>query len=222
MLPEKILQLRERVIEMSALAEEMIDQSIRGLTEKNPRLLREVLERSETRVNDLEIAIDELGAAIIALHEPRAKDLRLILMALRMSADLERIGDHAVNIAQSAEFLIERPPVKPLVDIPLMAEETRAMLRDSIDAFVHEDPEKAAAVLKRDDRIDAFRDQIMRELITYMLSDASTIERAMRLIHITQNLERAADLSTNICEDVIYLVQGKVVKHRRAGQPGQP
>lgn len=217
MLSEKILQLRERVIEMSALAEEMIERSIRGLTERNSRLLRGVLDESEPRVNDLEIAIDELGTAIIALHEPRAKDLRLILMVLRMSADLERIGDHAVNIAQSAEFLIERPPVKPLVDIPLMAEETRAMLRDSIDAFVQEDSEKAVAVLRRDDRIDAFRDQIMRELITYMLSDASTIERAMRLLHITQNLERAADLSTNICENVIYLVRGKVVKHGRNG-----
>jgi len=222
MLAEKILQLRERVMEMAGLVEEMIGQSIRGLDHKDPQLLRELIDVNEHRANDLEIEVDELCATIIALHEPRARDLRLVLLGLRMATDLERIGDHAVNIAQSAQYLIERPPVKPLVDIPLMAEETRAMLRDSIDAFVHEDPEKAAAVLKRDDRIDAFRDQIMRELITYMLSDASTIERAMRLIHITQNLERAADLSTNICEDVIYLVQGKVVKHRRAGQPGQP
>lgn len=217
MLPEKILLLRERVIEMSALVEEMIDQSIRGLADRNPRLLQAVIEESEPRVNALEIAIDELGATLIALHEPRARDLRLILTVLKMNSDLERIGDHAVNIAQSAGFLVERPPVKPLVDIPRMAAETRAMLRDSIDAFVHEDTELAAAVLKRDDQIDSLRDQIFRELITYMVSDASTIERAMRLIHVTQNLERAADLSTNICENVIYLVQGRVVKHGHAG-----
>jgi phosphate transport system protein len=213
MLAEKMLQMRERLMEMAGLAEEMIDQSIRGLDQKDGRLLRELLGESENRLNSLEIEIDEQCASLIALHEPRAKDLRLVLLALRMATDLERIGDHAVNIAQSALFLIERPPVKPLVDIPNMADETRAMLRDSISAFVREDAGLAEAILVRDDRIDAYRDQIYRELITYMVSDATTIERALHLMRVTANLERAADLSTNIAENVIYLVQGKVVKH---------
>jgi phosphate transport system protein len=213
MLEEKSVHLRERIMEMATLAEAMIDRSIKGLAQKDMRLLQEVLEEDEPRVNSLEIEIDELCATIIALHEPRAKELRQILMILKMNADLERIGDHAVNICQSAEFLVERPPVKPLVDIPQMADETMAMVRDSITAFIKEDPQLAHSVLLRDDRIDAYRDQIIRELITYMLSDASTIERALHLILITQNLERAADLSTNIGEYVIYMVNGKVVKH---------
>ena len=213
MLEERTVHLRERLMEMAALAEAMIDRSIKGLAQKDNAILREVMDRDEPRVNDLEIEIDELCANIIALYEPRAKELRQILMALKMNADLERIGDHAVNICQSAEFLIERPPVKPLVSIPQMARETMAMVRDSISAFIKEDPQLAHAVLQRDDQIDAYRDQIIRELITYMLSDASTIERALHLIQVTQNLERAADLSTNIGEYTIYMVEGKVVKH---------
>ncbi|HOP44980.1 MAG TPA: phosphate signaling complex protein PhoU, partial [Flavobacteriales bacterium] len=166
-----MLEMRERLMEMAGLAEEMIDQSIRGLEQKDGRLLRELIQESETRVNALENEIDEQCATIIALHEPRARDLRLVILALRMATDLERIGDHAVNLAQSALFLIERPPVKPLVDIPNMAGETRAMLRDSITAFVREDAELARSILARDDRIDEYRDQIHRELITYMVSD---------------------------------------------------
>lgn len=217
MLAEKIREMRERLMEQANLAEEMIDQSIRGLEEQDGRLLRELLTVSEAHLNDLEIEIGEQCATIIALHEPRARDLRLVLLALRMATDLERIGDHAVNLAQSALFLIERPPVKPLVDIPNMAGETRAMLRDSITAFVREDAELARSILARDDRIDEYRDQIHRELITYMVSDATTIERALHLMRVTANLERAADLSTNIAENVIYLVHGQVVKHSRPG-----
>ncbi|HOS99669.1 MAG TPA: phosphate signaling complex protein PhoU [Acidobacteriota bacterium] len=219
MLAEKIMEMRERLMEQANLAEEMIDQSIRGLEEQDGRLLRELLTVSEARLNELEIEIGEQCATIIALHEPRAKDLRLVLLALRMATDLERIGDHAVNIAQSALFLIERPPVKPLVDIPNMAAETRAMLRDSITSFIREDAALAEGILTRDDRIDEYRDQIHRELITYMVSDATTIERALHLMRVTANLERAADLSTNIAENVIYLVQGRVVKHGHRDEP---
>lgn len=214
MLEAKIIYLRERIMEMAALVEKMISDSVQGLASGNEATLRGVYE-NETRANQLEIEIDELCTRLIALHEPRAKDLRLILMIMKMNSDLERIGDHAVNIAQSAAYLIVRPPVKPLVDIPRLAEEAVAMLRDSIASFIREDEGLAGSVLARDDRIDALRDQVFRELITYMLSDAATIERSLQLMRVTQNLERAADLSTNICEDVIYLVNGKVVKHGR-------
>ena len=130
-----------------------------------------------------------------------------------MNNDLERMGDEAVNISESALFLIDRPEVKPLIDIPRMAEEAKQMLRDSLKALVDEDTLLAKSVCERDDIVDGLRDQIFRELITLMASDSSVIERSIRLIRISQSLERIADLSTNICEDVIYMVEGKMIKH---------
>ena len=138
-------------------------------------------------------------------------------MILKMNNDLERIGDLAVNIAESSLFLMGKPPVKPLIDLPRMAEEVMLMLRNSILAFINEDTELAIEVCKHDDMVDALRDQIYRELITYMMSDPSTIERALHLMRISRNLERIADLATNICEDAIYTAEGKVIKHHRLG-----
>ena len=132
-----------------------------------------------------------------------------------MNNDLERMGDEAVNIAESSLFLIERPPVKPLIDIPRMAQEAMGMLRDSLSSLIREDTALASSVCQRDDVVDSLRDQILRELITYMASDPSTIERSLHLLRISRSLERIADLSTNICEDVIYMVEGKVIKHHR-------
>ena len=213
MLNDKILMLRERLIGMSALVQEMIEHSIRGLLEKDAPLLREIIEIQEPKVNQLEVELDEVSTSLIALHEPKARDLRLILMVMRINNDLERIGDHAVNIAESGLYLIDRPPVKSLVDIPRMAELAVAMLRDALDAFIHEDPARAREILARDDEVDALRLQVLRELVVIMTSEAAAIERSLHLDRIAQNLERAADLSTNIAEDVIYLAEGTVVKH---------
>jgi len=183
--------------------------------EKDERLLKEVIEEDEMKCNDLEIEIDEMCIHIIAQFEPRAKHLRTIFLALKMNNDLERMGDHAVNISQSGLFLISKPQVKPLLDIPRMAEEVSKMLEDSLKSFVNEDAALAKSVCERDDIIDDYRDQIVRELITYMVSDPSTIERALHLIRISGNLERIADLTTNICEDVIFMVKGELMKHHK-------
>jgi phosphate transport system protein len=213
MLPAKILSLKERLIEMASLVETMIDKSIKGLLEKKNEILKEVIEKNELHANELEIEIHELCINLIALYQPKAKDLRLILTILQINNDLERIGDHAEDIADHGLYLIERPLVKPLIDIPRMAEETIAMLKNSISAFINEDTKLAREVIERDDIVDGLNNQILRELITYMTSDSGTIERSIHLLKISKHLERAADLSTNISEDVIFMVEGKIVRH---------
>ena len=213
MLKNRILELKEKLMEMASLVETMLENSKRGLVEKKKELLLEIIEKKEPVVNSLEIEIDEFCTELIALYQPKASDLRIILTVLKINNDLERIGDHAENISQSALFLIERPQIKPLIDIPRMADEAIQMIKDSITAFLQKDTALASSVLVRDDIVDNLRDQIIRELITYMASDPTTIERALELIRIAHNLERAADLATNLSEDVIFMVEGKIVKH---------
>ncbi len=212
---EKLNKLKEKIIEQGNLVESMIEKSIRGLINKDKALLLEVIQVDEPRTNEVEIEIDEMCISLIARFQPEARDLRTIIMILKMNNDLERIADMAENISESALFLIERPLLKPLIDLPKMAEETIRMLKDSIDSFIKNDPKLAKDVCERDDIIDAYRDQILRELITYMISDPTAIERAIHLERISRNLERIADLATNIGEDVVYIVEGKVIKHGR-------
>jgi len=224
MLPEKIVALEKRLMEFSGLVESMVEKAIRGLLEKDKSLLREVIDKDEPQANSAEIEMDEMCTNLIAQFEPRAKDLRTILMALKMSNDLERMGDHAVNISYAAQFLIERPPVKPLIDIPRMAHVTTQMLKDSVTAFVNEDAVMAKSVCERDHIVDDLRNQLFRELITYMTSDSTTIERSMALIRVASNLERIADLSTNMCEEIIFIVEGRVIKHHKeeGGEKKEP
>jgi phosphate transport system protein len=212
---EKLNRLKEKIIEQGNLVESMIEKSIRGLLNKDKALLLEVLQVDEPRTNEMEIEIDEMCINLIARFQPEARDLRTIIMILKMNNDLERIGDMAVNISESALYLIERPQVKPMIDLPKMAEETIQMLKDGIDSFIKSDAKLAKSVCERDDIVDAYRDQILRELITYMISDPTTIERAIHIERITRNLERIADLATNIGEDVVYIVEGKIIKHGR-------
>ncbi|MFZ8802290.1 MAG: phosphate signaling complex protein PhoU [Candidatus Calescibacterium sp.] len=215
LIEKKIDELKGKLIEFSELIKTMLSKSVKGLIEKDEKLLKEVIEVDEKRSNELEIEIDEMCIHIIAQFEPRAKHLRTIFLALKMNNDLERMGDHSVNISQSALYLISRPQVKPFIDLPRMAEEVKKMLEDSIKSFIEEDTSLAKSVCERDDIIDNFKNQITRELITYMLSDPSTIERALHIIRITGNLERIADLTTNICEDVIFMVKGELIKHHK-------
>jgi phosphate transport system protein len=212
---EKLNRLKEKIIEQGNLVESMIEKSIRGLLNKDKALLLEVLQVDEPRTNEMEIEIDEMCINLIARFQPEARDLRTIIMILKMNNDLERIGDMAVNISESALYLIERPQVKPMIDLPKMAEETIQMLKDGIDSFIKSDAKLAKSVCERDDIVDAYRDQILRELITYMISDPTTIERAIHIERISRNLERIADLATNIGEDVVYIVEGKIIKHGR-------
>ncbi|MDD5766822.1 MAG: phosphate signaling complex protein PhoU [Candidatus Marinimicrobia bacterium] len=213
MLSEKITELKRDIIEYGAHVENMIERSIKGLLTKDAVMLKEVMEKDEQRANDFDLQMDEQCIKAIAQFQPRARELRTILMILKMSNDFERLGDGAVNICKSALFLIERPAVKPLVDIPLMAQEAIGMLKDAINSFINEDAETAKVVCMRDNIVDDLRDKVIGELTNYMAKDPSTVERALQLIGITRNLERVADLSTNICEDVIFMVKGKSIKH---------
>ncbi len=215
MLEKELIFLKERVVEYAALVESMIQNSIQGLIQKNEPLLKQVIGQQEPKANEVELSIEEQGTVVMAKFQPTAKDLRIILMILRMNNDLERMADHAVNIAERSLFLIKNPMVKPLIDIPKAAEITVQMLKDSIDSFIKEDSDLAKNICERDDKIDNLNNQILRELITYMFSDPSTIERSIKLIQIANNLERIADLSTNISEDVIYIVEGRVIKHHK-------
>jgi phosphate transport system protein len=220
MLEEKMVALRKELIEYATHVEGMIDKSITGIMRKDSSILTEVIETDEPKANECEITIDELCTTMIAQYEPRAKDLRTILMVMKMNNDLERVGDHAVNIAECSLFLIERPSLKPLLDIPRMAEDSVGMLKDAIEAFIKEDALLAAMVCERDTIVDNLGQQILRELITFMSADPTTIERSMRLLNISRNLERIGDLSTNISEDVIFMVEGRVIKHHRDQEAG--
>ena len=152
---------------------------------------------------------------MIAKYQPRARDLRTILIALGMSKDLERMADHAVNLAEDGLYLIDRPQVKPLVDIPRMAEEATGMVRDSIRSFLTEDAKLAKGVCERDSVVDTLKEQIIKELVAFMSADPSTIDRSIHLLNIARSLERIADLSTNVGEDVIFMVEGRVIKHHK-------
>lgn len=213
MLELKIKELKRDIVEFAALVETMIEKSVKGLLQRDEKILREVIVTDELLANEFDIRIDEQCINTIAQFQPRARDLRTILMILKMGSDFERLGDGAVSICKSALYLIERPPVKALIDLPQLAEAAIAMLKDSINAFINEDSESAKHICGRDNFVDELRNSIITDLTQIMLKDPTTIERALRLMDITRKLERVADLSTNICEDVIFMVQGRVIKH---------
>ncbi len=191
----------------------MIKLSIEGLLEKDNSKLERVLEIEEL-VNTNEIRIEEEAITLIALQKPEAKNLRTILMIIKMNNDLERMGDLAENITQSAEYLIRKPFIKKLINLPAMAEVTMNMVKQSIDSFINEDTKLAEQVCIDDDIVDDLKEQIYRVLITFMTSDPTTIKRAIHINKIASNLERIADLSTNIAEDTIYIAKGTVIKHQ--------
>jgi len=209
---DQLADLKGRLVQMGTHAESMIDRAIRGLIERTPDRHPEVFQTEES-VNALHIEIDERVITLIALQHPVAADLRLVVMCSKIAGELERIGDQAVNICQNTSELLRHPTLRPLIDIPLMAEIARRMLREGLDAFVRQDAALAQKVLDADDEVDAFKNQIFRELLTYMMSDPGTIPRALALILISRNLERVGDHATNIAEEVIYAVQGRDVRH---------
>ena len=216
MFPQKMEEVKRELISFTMLVEGMISKSIQGLIDKNEALLREVIETDEPRANDFDRNIDEAGTVLIAQFEPLAKDLRTALMILKMNKDLERIADHAVNISESAIFLIQRPFLKkPVDDICVMAQASVLMLKDSINAFVNADAALAKAVFQRDNTVDQLGDGILEELTRLIKGEHDGVKRSLNLMRIAHNLERIADLSTNICEEVIYIVEGKDVKHRK-------
>jgi phosphate transport system protein len=205
-------KLRSYLLEMGGLVEDQIAQAIRSLTERDPVLAHATVERDHT-VNRLDVEIDELSMKLIALHQPAGRDLRLITTALKITTDLERIGDLATHIAERAIELAAEPPVKPYVDIPRMADLASSMLHRSLDAFVREDVELALEVCGSDDTIDAVHDQLVRELLSFMADDPQAISRTMRLLFVSKYLERIGDHATNIAEMVIFLVKGTSIRH---------
>ena len=207
-----INELKERLLWMGSLAERAVHQSVHAVLGTDEQLAKNVLEE-EDAINELQMEIDDRVVQLLALHQLMAADLRFVLAVSRINNDLERIGDQAVNIAQSAERILRHPRVKPYVDLPRMSEVAEEMVRDSLNAVVRRDVELAQKVLARDDQVDNYRDQIFRELLTYMMGDSSVVYPAFELILVAKNLERIGDHATNIAEDVIYIVQGRDVRH---------
>jgi phosphate transport system protein len=217
-LEEKINGLKQQLFTMAGIVEEMIANSIRALVNRDSALAAQIIEADEDRVNRLEIETEDAAINLMALYQPEASDLRTLAMVILINNDLERLGDHAVNIAEATQFLVARPSVKPLVDIPKMADTAIGMLKDSLDAFTRNDGELARAVCSRDTVVDDLNRRVKEELSVTMAADPKTIERALKLMMISLNLERIADLATNISEDVIYIAKGEVIKHGK-GEP---
>jgi phosphate transport system protein len=209
---EELRDLRHRVLAMGGFVEKQIADAMQSLIGRDVAAARLVIERDKT-VNRMDVEIDDLCLRLLALHQPAAKDLRLITTALKITTDLERAGDIAENICERAIELTEEPLLKPLIDLPRMAALAQGMLRQSLDAFVREDVDLALKVCHDDDEVDLLTDQLFRELISFMMEDPRTITRALRLIFVAKYLERVADHATNIAEMVIFMVKGKSIRH---------
>ncbi len=212
---EELDALKQTLLAMGALVEEQLRQAMRALVESDEALARAVMER-DREVNAYDVGIDEKCVELLALHQPAAGDLRFITTAMKIVTDLERIGDQAVNIAQRAAELSREPRVKPYIDLPRMAERAQRMVQDSLDAFVARDTALARRICADDREVDALKEQVFRELLTFMMEDPRTIPRAIRLILISRFLERVADHATNIAEMVVYLVDSTMVRHELA------
>jgi phosphate transport system protein len=209
---EELKDLRQTLLRMADTAQEMIGLAIKALVERKKELTDTVFELEET-VNRTEIEIEEEVLRLMALRQPIARDLRLLTAILKINNDLERVADQAVNISETVAYLLKEPPLKPLIDIPKMAAIAQKMIKNSLEAFVNENPSLAQQVCRQDDEVDQLNDQLFRELLTYMIEDPKSITRAVDLILVSRNLERIADHATNISEDVIFIVEGKNIKH---------
>ena len=212
---EELDALKQTLLAMGGLVEDQIRRVMRALIDRDGPQAQEVIER-DRQVNAWDVEIDEKCVELLALHQPTAIDLRFITTTLKIVTDLERIGDQAVNIAQRALELNREPQLKPYVDLPRMAEKAQRMVKESLDAFVSRDTELARKVRGEDAEVDGLKEQIFRELLTFMMEDPKTIPRAIRLILISRFLERTADHATNIAEMVIYMVESKMVRHSLA------
>jgi phosphate transport system protein len=209
---EEIEELKQRLLMMGGLAEDRLSGAIKALVERDRMLIATVV-RGDEDINSLHLEIDDRCFKLLALHQPMAVDLRVIVAALKINSDLERVGDLAVNLAEAAERYLAHAPVKPLIDLPRMADMAQRMLHGALDAFVSRDAEAAQAVLTQDDILDGLKNQIFRELLTYMLGDPRKIEPGIELILISRHLERVGDHATNIAEDVIFIVEARDVRH---------
>lgn len=209
---EELARLKERVLKIGAMVESSIKDAVRALVERDDALAKSVIEKDH-QINALEVEIDEECIRLIARRQPAARDLRFITTAMKITTDLERMGDLAVNIAERVLELNTEPQLKPYIDIPMMSQIAQGMTRDALDAFVNRDKRLAMDVIMRDDEVDDLKAGILEEVVYFMRKDPGTVSRAMKISFLAQYLERFADHATNIAEMVIYLVAGKIIRH---------
>ena len=209
---EELMQLKEKILKMGAMVETSIKDSVNSLVERDNELAKKIIDKDH-QINALDVEIDEDSIRLIALRQPKAGDLRFITTAMKITTDLERMGDMAVNIAERALELNEEPILKPYIDIPRMKEIAQGMTRDALDAFVRKDKKLAMDVIMRDDEVDDLQHEVLKELAFFMVQDPTTVTRAMKISFVAQYLERIADHTTNIAEMVIYLIEGKIIRH---------
>lgn len=215
---EELNELKTRLLLMGGRAEAAVHKAIDALRRRDNALAEEIFE-DDRAIDQLEVEIDERCMRLLALRQPVGQDLRFIISALKIVNDLERVGDHAVNIAQSAIKLAREPELKPLIDIPRMAAISTRMLTEALDAFVRNDAISARAILTEDDEVDHLKAQLFRELLSFMIEKPDTISRAIELILVSRNLERVADLATNVAEEVVFIAEARVVKHHMEERP---
>jgi len=210
---QELADLKEALLRMAGLAERSVAQALKALVQRDIGLAKKV-DEEDPQLDKLEMEIDERCIRLLALRQPIATDLRFITMAMKISSELERIGDQAVNIAHRSEELNQEPILKPLVDIPRMAEHAQGMIHDSLDAFVYAKPEVARQVVVRDEKVDLLNRQLHRELTSFMIEDPRTITRCLNLMSVAHNLERIGDHATNVAEDIVYLYEGRDIRHQ--------
>lgn len=214
---QELTALKEKLLTMASLAEAAVNKAIKALVDRDDDLARSVREE-DGAIDRLEIEIDDMAVSLLA-KAPLASDLRLITVAMKISHDLERVGDEATTISRRSLELSQEPQLKPYIDIPRMARMALEMLDDALDAFVNGNPEKARAVIPRDKEVDLLNRQLHRELSSYMVEKPTTITRCLNLMVISKSLERIADHATNVAEEVVYLYEAKDIRHSGKGQP---
>ena len=210
---QELTQLKEILLRMAAAAEQSVSDALKALVEHNEELTRKV-DNEDVQLDRMEMQVDQLGIQLIALRQPKAFDLRFIVVAMKIATELERIGDHAVSIAHRARDLAKEPPVKPLVDIPQMATLVQKMTHDALDAFVYAKPDLAREVIARDNDVDKLHEQVRRELTSFMVEDPHTITRSLNLMTVARKLERIGDHATNLAEDIVYLYEARDIRHQ--------
>lgn len=210
---QELSQLKETLLRMASVAEQSVAQALKALVQRDNDLAQQV-DAADNELDKLQMEIDERTIELIALRQPKARDLRFLVMTMKLASELERIGDQAVNISHRVEDLNAEPLLKPLIDIPRMAEHARGMIRDVLEAFVYAKPDLARDVIKRDERLDLLNAQLHRELTSFMIEDPRTITRALGLISVSRNLERIGDHATNMAEEVVYLYEARDIRHQ--------
>ncbi len=209
---QELQDLKGKILRMGSLVEEQVQGALRALTERDSDLARKII-ANDRQVNTLDVEVDEESLRLLALQQPAARDLRFITTAMKISTELERISDLAENICERAIELNEEPQLKPYIDIPRMANWSLRMVKESLDAFVNHDADLARKVCMDDDFVDDLTHQLFRELLSFMLENPQTITRAIRITFIAKYLERIADHATNVAELVVYMVEGKIIRH---------